>query len=303
MGGSKRAEQAKANKVDRIVIVGAGRMGTALALALRKTPRYVVAAVAVRRAKRATLQFGLPVVPLTEIPDGDIVIIATPDAAVKEVAGQLLAVYRRFPARRGRVALHLSGALPAEEIAALRKVNFAVGSLHPLISVSEAEAGARRLRGAHFGVEGDARAVRAARRMVREAFAGHSFAIQPRAKTLYHAAAVLSAGHLVALFDVGAGLLKQSGLTTRQAQNLLISLAQSTLHNLASQTPTKSLTGPFARADLDVIARHMRGLRKLPNQQAADTYRVLGQHALTLAIKQGVKKSDAERIAQLLDEI
>src|SRR5437868_10489920 len=49
-------------------------------------------------------------------------------------------LFRSTPAR---IALHTSGALSSDALAPLSAAGFAVGSLHPLVSVSDARAGER----------------------------------------------------------------------------------------------------------------------------------------------------------------
>jgi predicted short-subunit dehydrogenase-like oxidoreductase (DUF2520 family) len=287
----KRASN-KGAKQTTLTVVGAGRLGTALALAL-DAKGYRISAVVTRRkqhARRVAKLFSSPhplalaAAELSELPKTDLLIIATPDDQIATTAARLAAINdTRKPAR---VALHTSGALNSDALNALRAAGLAVGSLHPLVSISDARAGAADLHRAFYCVEGDKAAVRAARRMVR-ALAGRSFSIKPADKALYHAAAVLTSGHTVALFDLAAELLTRCGVPPPAARRALLPLTHSTLNNLlTAQTSAQALTGPFARGDVQTVRRNLAALAADPN--ALRIYALLGAHALRLASQKGV---------------
>src|SRR5207248_3234261 len=132
----------------------------------------------------------------------NVILISTPDDVLSRVAQQISSEFRRFARGRDevrtRVALHTSGAISSDVLAPLRSVGLAVGSFHPLVAVADT-APADTFRGVHVCLEGDPKAVRVARALVRD-LRGHSFTIDASRKSLYHAAAVMSAGHVVALF-------------------------------------------------------------------------------------------------------
>src|SRR2546423_3481368 len=187
----KRSRAADVKTPRTIAVVGAGRLGTALALALVNEGFHINALVAQHsaHARRAARLFNAPrprafaAHELAALPPADLLLIATPDDEIAATAARLAEIARESNdecASGARthtcVALHTSGALSSAVLAPLRARGFAVGSLHPLVSVSDARAGALTLRGAHFCIEGDTRAVRVARRLVR-ALAGHSFTI------------------------------------------------------------------------------------------------------------------------------
>ena len=321
-----------------VAVVGAGRLGTALTRALAAAGCEVVAVVARRaaRARRASALVGtrplaLSAAQLERLPNAELLLLTTPDDALAEVVARLAALVEndktparsKAGARRGTnmrggsgdpastraaqsrggraVALHASGALGSEVLAPLRGRGYAVGSLHPLVSVSDAAAGAEIFRGAFYCVEGDAAAVRLARRLVR-ALGGESFTVATDRKALYHAAAVMTSGHTVALFDTAARLLARCGLTDERAREVLLPLLGSTLENLSALPPARALTGTYARADADTVRKHLSALAGASADDALAAYVLLAQHSLRLAKENGADPTSLKEIARLLDD-
>ena len=287
-------------------------MGTALARALAARGYAVEALVARResRARRAAESAGLKALALgaerlAELPRTDLILITTPDDALHETAERLAAL-SNGRGGRGRFALHTSGALSSEVLAPLCARGFSTGSLHPLVAVSDSKAGAAALLagGAFYCVEGDRAAARLARRIVRD-LGGRSLSVGAEEKALYHAAAVMTAGHTVALFNSALGLLVRCGLTERLAREALVSLLRTTAENLSARPPADALTGTFARADVETVRRHLASLRRLQGTDALDAlivYALLGERSLSLAERKGADPDALRKIKAALSE-
>jgi predicted short-subunit dehydrogenase-like oxidoreductase (DUF2520 family) len=280
-------------------------LGTALASALDACGYEVRALVSrgAAGARRAAARAGLKTLALgagelERLPSVELLFLTTPDDVLKETVASLASLTDA----RARVALHTSGALSSELLAPLRARGYQIGSMHPLAAVSETRAGARSLRRAFYCVEGDAAAVRAARRVVRD-LGGRSFTIGSEDKALYHAAAVMTAGHVVALFDTALDTLRRCGLTNTRAREVLLPLLRGTVENLSAQTPAHSLTGSFARADVETVVKHLEALRGLRDSDALATYVALGEHSLTLALRAGASRDTTEKVRRALSKV
>lgn len=239
---------------------------------------------------------------LNELPDSKIILITTPDDVIGEVAaelGRLAKVSGKGSTvrARGRIVLHASGALSSEVLAPLREAGFAVGSMHPLVSISDRASEAATFRNAFFCLEGDRGAVSAARSIVRQ-LGGQSFLLSSSNKPLYHAAAVLASGHMVALFDIANEMLVQCGLSRRRARAILIPLLRSTVANLSARSPARALTGTFARGEAATARRHLAAIRRHHLDDARAAYLLLGKRSLRLAKQSGVDPKALNEIAR-----
>jgi predicted short-subunit dehydrogenase-like oxidoreductase (DUF2520 family) len=297
-----------------VSIIGFGRLGQAFAIALRSADYPILAVVAQRVAKarkglvsrrRDNLTVALGADQLEQLPPTDLVIVATPDDVIEETARRLAAIEsdRTRPGKtRSRTVLHTSGALSSEVLSSLKQVGFHVGSLHPLVSVSEARAGAKALRGAFYCLEGERAAMRVARLIVRD-LEGTSFSIPSERKALYHAAAVMASPHVTALFDLATEMLSACGLSPKGAREVLLPLLESTVNNLKASDPAKALTGTFARGDLATVKKHLAALSELSrdgSDEALEVYRLLSLHSLKLSEKNKLDSQLLEKIRKLL---
>jgi predicted short-subunit dehydrogenase-like oxidoreductase (DUF2520 family) len=283
-------------------IIGTGRLGTALALGLNDRGYQIVALVGRTVPSKIA---GLPLSALRlsagqldRLPDSELILICTPDDVIETVAFDLAT---RQP-RKGATVLHTSGALSSEILLPLSTAGLHAGSIHPLVSVSEPRQGVKNLIGANFCIEGDARALKVARDIVCD-FRGQSFSIPSDKKSLYHAAAVMSAGHVVALFDLAAEILATCGLKRAQAQEMLLPLMRSAVDSLQTKAPEGALTGPFSRGDVTTVSEHVKALKDLDVAEAKNVYRSLGQRSLELASDRGIKPALKKELQRVLDQL
>ena len=221
-----------------------------------------------------------------------VVILAVRDDAIRPLASALAAA-AAINARQ--VVLHLSGVHGQEALGPLVGSRAALGSLHPLQTISEPERAAERLKGAWAAVEGMPRAVEAAEQLAQDVGL-RPFRIASQAKPMYHAGAVFASNYVVVVEAVAQRLLRHAGLTDAEAWQALRPLVEGTIENLGRVGPLGALTGPVARGDEATIRRHVEAL----TQDDAALYRVLGRAALELAQKRGMDEGTAARVAAAL---
>lgn len=295
-----------------ISIIGVGRLGTTLGRALAEHGYQVeaVAALHLASAGRAAKLIGAEARPLAAsnlngLPESKLILITTPDDVIGAVAEQLSVSSTILKSSKGRgrvrVVLHASGALSSNVLAPMRKAGFAVGSMHPLVSISDPASGANAFRNAFFCLEGDGGAVRMARAIVR-ALGGRSFSLSPDNKPLYHAAAVITSGHVTALLDIATEMLFACGLSKQRARKVLVPLLQSAVTNLLAQTPARALTGTFARGDAETARRHLAAIGAHHLDDALAAYAILGKRSLQLAAESGMNRKALSEIRNEVDQ-
>ncbi len=224
----------------------------------------------------------------------DLIFITTQDFEITNVAANLSQNLQNKP-----FVFHTSGALSSEILQELKSIGCKIGSIHPLVSISDAVLGANRFENAYFCIEGDDEAVEIAEKIV-ENLNGKSFSIETKYKTLYHASAVTACGHLVALIDVAIEMLTKCGLDEKNAQEILLPLIKSTIENLTIQTTAEALTGTFARADVETLEKHLEILSENVSDEALEVYLQLGNRSLHLAEVQG---ADIEKLEKMREKL
>lgn len=284
-----------------ISIVGIGRAGGALALALSEADYRIDYLVHRDDSTAREIAQYLPdsskLASSYEFPSitSDIVLIATADPDIASTASSLAAAL----GSDRPVVLHTSGSLSSSILGSLSSMGCPTGSLHPLVSISDAVSGSQNFSGAYFCIEGDAKAVATAEDIVRT-LKGNAFSIPTEFKPLYHAAAVTAAGHIVALIDIAIEMLSRCGVEEARAKDILFPLIASTIKNLEVQTTEQALTGSFARADVAALERHLRSMDGVVSPEIRDVYLRLGERSLDIALSNGANAGEIQRMRELI---
>lgn len=213
-----------------------------------------------------------------------VILITTPDAAVQKVAEQLA----RIGAEElgGKIVLHTSGALDSSVLDAVRAFGAATGSMHPLQSFSGV--GVPPLEGIVFAIEGDAPAVRMARKLARS-LGGAPVRIDGRQKLLYHAAATMAAAHVLVVEEGATQLFMSIGMNRGLAVRALLPLTRQVLQNFEHLGPRAAWTGPMSRGDYEVVAGHLETLRRF-DPVYAEAYAALNRLAARVLSSEMLKE-------------
>jgi predicted short-subunit dehydrogenase-like oxidoreductase (DUF2520 family) len=205
------------------VVVGAGRMGSALTIALRDAGLEQVTGP-LARGERCPH-------------DADCVLLCVPDAEIGNAARDVI---------RGPLVGHASGATTLAPLAPHESF-----SMHPLMTVPGTFAGASA------AVAGSSDRALATATALATALGMQPFEIEDEDRAAYHAAASIASNYLVALEDAAERLLA----TTGASRELLVPLVRATVENWA-RDGAAALTGPIARGDDETVARQRAAIEE-----------------------------------------
>lgn len=231
----------------KVFILGAGKVGRALAAALKK------------QGTKVTLRPARKGVPTTRI-DASIIVLALRDRQLPPVAADLAS---SGVVPRTAVVVHNAGSLPAEVLEPLRGVCAGIAQMHPMISFAALDTFPTLVRG-HVHVKGEPEAEKRARALAKKlGMTPRTFA---KLDTVgYHAAAGLVANGAAALAAIGVELLAVSGVPRPDAPKMLGPLLRSVAENVEALGFPDALTGPVRRGDAAAIERQIDLLRaRLP---------------------------------------
>jgi len=271
-----------------IAIVGPGRLGTALALELDRAG-YRVREILSRsgRAARALSKklSARAANANTAALDADLVWFCVPDREIASAAQRLASDH----AWKGKLAFHSSGALSSGELNVLRRRGAAVASVHPLMTFVSGSIPS--LRGVPFAMEGDAKAVAAAQRVIRD-LGGEAFRISQRNKAAYHAWGAFASPLLVALLVTAEQVARAAGVSPAAARKRMLPILRQTVENYAKLGPAGAFSGPIVRGDAEIVQKHLEVLKKVP--EAREVYGSLAR--LALRHLPATKRKELERV-------
>jgi predicted short-subunit dehydrogenase-like oxidoreductase (DUF2520 family) len=254
-------------------IISAGRVGTALGVALERAEHVVVSCSAISRASRQRAERRLPdtqVLPVQDVAaHAELLILAIPDVELPGVVAGLAAT---ASVRPGTIVVHTSGANGIGVLAPLTQAGCIPLAIHPAMTFTGSDEDIVRLSGACFGITAaDDVGFAIAQSLVLE-IGGEPFGVREDARPLYHAALAHAGNHVITvLLDAvealraalrGQELLGQEVVGDAPggiAERVIAPLARASLEN-ALQRGQSALTGPVARGDAAAVARHLHAL-------------------------------------------
>ncbi|UYP19371.1 DUF2520 domain-containing protein [Rhodococcus sp. Z13] len=268
-------------------IVSAGRVGTALGVALERVGHVVVACAAVSDASRHRAATRLPdsrILPVDEVAGRcNLLLLAVPDSELSSLIQGLAATGAVAP---GTIVAHVSGAHGIGILAPLTEQGTVPLAIHPAMTFTGHDEDIDRLSSTCFGITAaDEIGYAIAQSLVLE-IGGEPVRVSEQMRPLYHAALAHGSNHLVTLVADAVEALRAAlrgdellgqqlvdddpgGVAERVLQPLLTAALDNVLRRGAS-----ALTGPVARGDAEAVATHLRVLDEVDPKIAAG-YRAL----------------------------
>jgi predicted short-subunit dehydrogenase-like oxidoreductase (DUF2520 family) len=281
----------------RVGVVGAGRVGTALAAALGRAGHEVAAVSAVSDASVRRIEQRLPGVAIRHPPEvveaADLVLMTVPDDVLP---GLLAGLAATGAAVEGRLIAHASGRHGLGVLDPVTRAGALPLALHPVMTFTGRPDDIDRLAGISFGVTAPEPLRPVAEALVVE-MGGEPVFIAEEQRDLYHAALATGANYLVTLVTAASDLLRDAGVA--QPARMLGPLLSAALDN-ALRLGDAALTGPVARGDADTVAGHVDALRA-DAPEALPAYLALARLTADRAVAAGMLSApDAQRLLGVL---
>jgi predicted short-subunit dehydrogenase-like oxidoreductase (DUF2520 family) len=289
----------RAVRKPRITIVGPGRLGLALAQALADA-NYRLDEIVFRRsvsgkktghsseqnARKLARRYGSRAIEFGKAQfAADVVWLCIADGSIASVARSISGHVRW----KGKVVFHSSGALSSRELLSLREAGAFVASVHPMMSF--VHHGAEATFEVPFALEGDAKALRVAKSIVRD-LGGESLLISAANKPLYHAFGAFLSPLIVANLALAERIGIKAGVPKDFVRQAIAPILATTVFNYITLGSAGAFSGPIVRGDVETVRKNLAALKKVPDAEAV--YRALARSALrTLPVG---KKKELERL-------
>jgi predicted short-subunit dehydrogenase-like oxidoreductase (DUF2520 family) len=279
-----------------IAVIGNGRVGRTLSVALRRLGAEVVVGVRPGDASAGVTQDGLPVaVPVEAAAAGRVVILSVQDDQLPALVTDLAAHGAFAP---GQTVVHTAGVDGPGLLTPAAAAGAAIVACHPVASFTyDLDGNLARLPGTIWGVTGDTAGRRVGRQLA-GMLGGHAMDVPEAGRARYHAALVLAANGAAALSAVAADLLRAGGVI--DPGGLIGKLVHDSIDS-ALATGQAGLSGPWVRGDGRTVALHLEALErrhKVQNVYAA-LARLVGDRA---AASGRLGPETRRRIEAALDE-
>lgn len=266
-------------------IISAGRVGTALGVALERAEHVVVACSAISNQSRERAAARLPdtaVLPVQDVAArAELLLIAVPDAELVALISGLAAT---DAVRPGTIVVHTSGMNGVGVLEPLTAQGCIPLAIHPAMTFTGSDEDIARLPDTCFGVTAlDEIGYAIGQALVLE-IGGEPFRVREDARMLYHSALAHAGNHLITvMLDAvealrsalrGQELLGQELVGDAPgglAERIVGPLARASLEN-ALQRGQAALTGPVARGDAAAVAAHLRAFGEV-DPELAQAYR------------------------------
>lgn len=238
----------------KVGVVGAGRVGSVLAAALRTAGHQVVAAAGESDASRERLAQLLPGVrhakPSDVARECDLLLLTVPDDMLENVVSMLTA---SGAIREGQIVVHTSGRHGLAVLAEATAIGARPIALHPAMTFTGTAVDLPRLTGCVFGVTSGP-AEKAITAGLVDDLGGRAMWVEESKRTLYHAGLAHGANHLVTLVTQAMEILEAAGAD--DPAGTLRPLLTAALDNALGHGDA-ALTGPIVRGDVNTVRGHL----------------------------------------------
>ena len=285
------------SKKSPVGFIGAGKVGTSLAIALHKAGYNVIGSNSKSISSANNLSSTIPncrtYSNIKDIASNcEVLFITTPDDSIESTANS-------FEPNSSNNLIHCSGAKTIDVFNVAIAKNIPVGSFHPMQAFSSIENGIKSIPGTTFGIEG----VGEIRDYLSQAalqLKGVPVFIQSKHKALYHLSGVMLGNLLASLAAISANLWGQMDIDMDTALEALTPMISQVAINLQSSGVPKGIAGPYVRGDVGTIKSHLEALVEY-SPSLLPLYCELALAGLPYAQMNGLGKVNHLNIKKLLE--
>lgn len=269
--------------LEKIGFIGAGKVGTALAVLLNRHGYTVVSVydqnTSAADALAQQVKGCKPAANAQKTADAaDLVFVTTSDSAILTIANGV-----NWHAGQGVV--HCSGADSTAILEPARKAGALVAAFHPLQTFAGAKEAMENIPGSTFSIEAEEPLLDILKKMAEE-LGGNWIILKASDKAAYHAAAVFASNYLVTLVKMSTDLWQTFSIPADQATKALLPLLKGTIHNIETIGLPDCLTGPIARGDAGTVNKHLKTIQE-KSPELLTAYKELGRQTIPIASAKG----------------
>ncbi len=274
-------------KKPHVQLLGAGRTGTAISVALSRA-RYRFTWIGSKKLEDARAlarkvgigRYGAGFNGFGE--KAELLLLAVPDGEIRNTAAEAV---RAGIVDSKTFALHFSGALGSSELEAALLAGASVMAFHPAQTLTMSSNPLTVFRDICFDMEGDDAACALGERIAAD-LGAVSIRLDPKQRVLSHLAMTAASNYTVSLMHLAGEIMAAAGIPKDKTAMMLRPLFSATAQNVTSIGTIKALTGPVSRGDTDVLKRHFEALAEF-DERYRTVIRELALTALDIAVGRG----------------
>lgn len=261
--------------VNSIGIIGTGRLGQSLALALE--PFCSIPWVCNR--KGSYIQ-GFKTISIEELNNEillnvDCVAICTTDKEIENVVAKILQTSNNL---QNKVFFHCSGAVSVSVLQPLQAVGASILALHPFQTLPFPQK--ELLQSIPWLIEGDDKAFLKIQPMLQHLKAiiyKTKNILSSEEKLLWHSTAVISSNFTATLYQIAATIINKLGIDSPEV--FIHSIAQQTINNAYTSLQNNGrieMSGPIIRGDMNIVDQEIEALASI-NPLFSSVYKQLSE--------------------------
>jgi predicted short-subunit dehydrogenase-like oxidoreductase (DUF2520 family) len=257
---------------DKVFIMGAGKLGTALYCALSACEAEVHIYDTAPDKKNHFKNFH-PQISQPLFNNVAFIVIAAPDDRIGDCVDQLL----KFQLQN-KVVAHTSGTQSSAILHPLKKMGALTASFHPIQTFNGKEDSPALWETIYCSLEGEAQAIGLLEILLKK-IGAKTLRVSAADKELLHIAAVFSSNYLVSLFTI-VQKITQNIEANIDAAELFKPLVEQLIDNYKNKPFNKILTGPLQRGDVETIKKHLSRMESFAEKDILNLYKSLAKPLL-----------------------